>query len=200
MGRNNNAFAAQRDAEIYRFIEIYKIVTAWLLTFVALFPNETRGQRRLKRLSERKKLKCIGYVESGGRHRKAYTRGYVAKPQHEYEIAEIAVRLMVDQLLEDDSDLRIDRLIRVNGVEYGWEHDRGTESIVQVKGKQRKFESYPHDLVWTVPNEQRRDALLLTAPNDTQWFALTADALTDPHGDIFINRQGEQACLPAATR
>jgi hypothetical protein len=109
---------------------------------------------------------------------------------------QIEIGMIVDELLPGDGvdKYHSDRIIRVNGKQFRWEHHRGTKHRRQMIAQLGKYSDCPDDVLWTCPDEQEVAALMELAPNDRHWFTTFKEA-AQPHRDIWVNRQGDVSAL-----
>ncbi len=85
----------------------------------------------------------------------------------------------------------------MNGLDYRWEHDRGTKRRPrEIEKEMSKYDDYEGDVIYTCPTEARRRALMSRSKRDLDWFALYRDARVNPHAEIWMNRNGEICALP----
>jgi hypothetical protein len=140
-----------------------------------------------------------GLVKIGAHEEKLWGSGVCPYPQHAAEIMELELKLDVDNCLPGEyvEPYRSDRIIYVNGLEFRWEHDRGTKrSKREIEKELEKYRDYEGDVLYTCPTEARVRALTSQATSDLQWFALYRDAVVNPHTEIWTNRKGEICALP----
>jgi hypothetical protein len=193
---SNNQFARERDAKVIWFLK-QRPATAGQLVRATIFPNEDRARKRLTRLKEKGLIHCCGYVLINGRYEKLWAKRYVSKPQHDAEITEIALKLLVEDFISNpDDQFKSDYLLKVQGRAFRGEHDRDTKNGRQDRHGFRKYEGCLEDVLWDCPTSARMEELRRQAPSDTHWFTTYDQVLRDPHGEIWINRSGEIASLP----
>ncbi|MGC3970604.1 MAG: hypothetical protein QM775_25695 [Pirellulales bacterium] len=99
----------------------------------------------------------------------------------------------------DVDDLDTDLILKVDGVRFDVEHDRDTMNRRQMIKKFEKLESCRNDVLWICPTETRVRELAKLAPNAFHWFTTFEQAVSDPHGDVWANRDGEFVALPRCT-
>jgi hypothetical protein len=202
---NSNAFARERDAVLLRLLAHHP-TTVEMLVSLRLFPTARRARRRLHRLCQRRKIRCLGSVSlKGGRPEHVYGRGMVKNDNllHEVLLTRVCLRIQaaevrrghgeVDRLLLPDAELVI------NGDRYCLEMDCGTMSVRDiVRNRFVKYRTCPDFVFWICQDERRMETLRRRAGTiwKTALFTTLDQALADPHAAIWIDADGECAALP----
>jgi hypothetical protein len=201
---SNNQVGRERDAKVYAFLRLVRAATIVQFVAAGIFSSEERGRRRLKRLEQRKKIRCAGYADFDGKLVKVFCSGRCAILEHEIEITEIFLRMRVTRILwtgipDELQKYNIDRLIEVGEKKFVWEHDRGTEDWYQIRAKMQKLADCRFDVLWTCPDDERIARLKAAAPNDRHWFTTYAQARLDPHAPCWQNNAEEIEALDRAS-
>jgi hypothetical protein len=199
------AFSRERDARIGWLLESHP-VTAAMLVRIGWFPSRNKALNRLNRLVRRKRIRLVGTVcGKVGRPENVYARWTPKVDQllHEVQLTELCLRLDAASILRGphvhDADIRPDAEVVINGETYYLEWDRGTMGYAQVvRHRFRKYERCRHLVLWVCPTVLRREGLRVRARGirHVALFATAGDALVSPHGEIWVDYQGQWASLP----
>jgi hypothetical protein len=203
------AFSRERDGRIGWLLDTHP-VTAAMLVRIGWFPSRNKALKRLNRLVRRKRIRLVGTVCGRvGRPENVYARWTPKVDQllHEVQLTELCLRMDAATILRgphvNDADIRPDAQVWINGEVYYLEWDRGTMAYGQVvRQRFRKYEHCPRLALWVCPSETRREGLRSRAAaiRQTALFATSAEALTSPHGEIWLDYAGERAALPRQRR
>jgi hypothetical protein len=203
--RRSIAFSRERDARIAWLLETHP-VTAAMLVQIGWFPSKNKALRRLNRLVKRKRIRLVGTVcQKAGRPENVYCRWTPKVDQllHEVQLTQLCLRLDAEKILRgpqvSDMDVRPDAEVWINGEAYYLEWDRGTMSYAQiVRHRFRKYKRCRQLALWVCPTEVRREGLRARAESirSVALFTTAAEALASPHGEIWLDYQGEKAALP----
>lgn len=202
--RRSIDFARERDARICWLLDSHP-VTAAMLVQLGWFPSKNKALKRLRRLLLRKRIRLVGTVcRKLGRPEHVYCRWTVKINQllHEIELTEVCFRLDAGQIHRGphvtNDVLRPDAEVCINGQLYFLELDRGTMGLAQIDRRFLKYEGSRHFVLWVCSTQNRRETLRRRAERlrSTALFATLAEALTSPHGEIWLDYQGDRTALP----
>jgi hypothetical protein len=198
------AAARERDACVCWLLESHP-ATAAMLVSLGWFPSKNKALKRLRRLVEKKRVRLAGTVcRKAGRPEQVYCRSYPKPDQllHEVGLTELCLRIDAGTILRGahvaDAELRPDAELWIKGRLYYLELDRGTMGHAQIDGRFRQYEGRPHFVLWVCSTEERRKGMRERAEKlrATALFATMADALASPHGEVWVDYQGQRAALP----
>lgn len=167
-----------------------------MLVHAGLFASLRRAQRRLLRLTKRKKIRCIDYCAILGRGpEKIYMVGKSASPQHDAEVAWFLMHVEYDEEHGEDDRYHCDALMLINGGEYYYEHDRDSEPVTELKARMSKYDGCTRPVLWDAPDETRLKEMMRLSDNSMFLFALYSEAMT-PHEKVWRFKDGRRAGLP----
>lgn len=199
------AFARARDAHICWLLETHP-VTAGMLVELGWFSNRGKALKRLRRLTEKKRIRLVGTIcEKPGRPQHAFCRYRPKADQllHEVELTRVCLRLDAGKILRgpeiENTDLAADAEVWINGQRYYLELDRGTSCVQQVVRRRfAKYEGCTSIVLWVCPTEAIRDGRRRhgQAIRSIALFTTFAEILADPHGAIWIDYGGARTSLP----
>jgi hypothetical protein len=203
--QRSNDFARWRDVKVIWLLGLHP-VTAAMLVRLGLFPSRAKALRRLRRLAGRGRLRLVGTVcrNTPGRPEHVWCR-WRPKPDnllHEIELTELSFRLDAGKILRGphvvDRQVLPDAEVWINGQPYYLELDRATMPESQVTRRFWTYEACPYFSLWVCSSVERRDRLRAMAEKTrrTALFTTFAEALTDPHREIWVDYQGGRAALP----
>ncbi len=206
---SSNAIARLRDTRIRWLLDMHPI-TAAMLVDIGWFPSKNKALKRLHRLLEKRQVRLVGTVSRrNGRPEHVYCRGLWVKSDqllHEVELTQLCFRLHAEKILRgplvSDSAIRPDAELWINGHLYYLELDRGTMSYGQILEKRfKKYEGFGHLVLWVCSSEARREGLRGRAERlrSVALFTTLAEAVVNPHAEIWIDVQGERVALPRHT-
>lgn len=174
--------------------------------FFQFFPSKQTAYRRIKRLEEMKLLRKVGetMVQDTGRQEKVYCNGWKPKSdqlRHEvlltdflllYGDAETVRGWHVDRTLRPDAEMRL------HGLLYYVELDTGHMSLSQIRKRQEAYRGASNLVLYvTLGTQVRLRNLMRTSERIEQigLFTTFSQAMNDPCGRIWQNRQGEQLSI-----
>ncbi len=203
--RHTNALARERDARIHWLLGLHP-VTAAMLFRIGWFPTTNKALRRLNRLVEKGQLSLVGTVHRRtGRPEHVFCRWRPKADQllHEVELTELCLRLDAGRIVRGtkvtDAFVRPDAEVWINGRVHYLELDRATTGSGKIeRDRFLKYEGCPHLSLWVCPTEARRETLRARAAGVRAGalFTTMAEAMTSPHGPIWMDFDGGRAALP----
>lgn len=205
--RLSAVFGRARDARLEWLLDMHP-VTAEMLVGIGWFPNKAKALRRLKQLVTRERVRLIGMVSrKGGRPENVYCRWRpkVDNLLHEVELTELCLRLDASKILRGpkctDPAIRPDAELLINGQIYYLELDRGTMGHTQMTRRFREYAGFPHFVLWVCATAERRDFLRARAEllRHVGLFTTFAEAISSPHGRIWLDCRDGYAELPRQT-
>src|SRR5262249_17863900 len=157
-----------------------------------------KALKRLHRLVEKRQVGLVGTISrKNGRPAHVYCRGpWVKSDQllHEVELTQLCFRLPAEKILRGPlvphTVIPPDAELWVTGHLYYLELDRGTMSYAQILQKRfSKYEGFSHLVLWVCSSEARREGMRERAERlrSVALFATFAEALANPHGEIWID-------------
>ena len=200
----SNDFARERDARICWLLDMHPVTAAMLVT-LGWFPSKNKALKRLRRLVTRKRIRVVGTVcRKTGRPELVYCRWHpkIDQLMHEVELTELCFRIDAARILRGphmtDDRVRPDAEVWINEQLYYLELDRGTMSYAQIGRRFRKYENCPHFSLWVCSTEERLEAMRRRAERirHTALFTTYAEAVVDPHADIWRDFGGGRVSLP----
>ena len=203
--RRDHAFARKRDKRSCWLLSQHP-ATAALLVGLGWFPSAAKARRRLRRLVQKKRIRLVGTLARKiGRPEHVYCVWRPKSDQllHEVELTELCLRLHAEKILRGpqvrDKELRPDAEVWIDGTLYYLELDRATSGYDRIVS--RRFALYrgrEQLSLWVCPSLPRREGLRGRAGSlrATALFTTLAEALADPHGDIWVDHLGARAALP----
>jgi hypothetical protein len=202
--KQNNVYARERDARVCWLLDMHP-VTAAMLVQLGLFPSKNKALRRLNRLMRRRRIRLLGTVwQHVGRPENVYGRWHPPAGHllHEIELTRMCFRLDAERIFRGphvlDRDVYPDAEVWINGELYYLEWDRGTMGYSQIVRRFRKYERCRNLVLWVCPTELRREGMRARAATirHVALFTTAGEALAFPHGEIWIDFQGQKATLP----
>lgn len=202
--QQNLAFSRERDARICWLLETHP-VTAAMLVGLGWFPTKKKARNRLRRLVFRKHIQLVGTIcRKLGRPEHVYCRFRLKPDQlvHEVELTELCLRLDAGKILRGtqatDERIRPDAEVWIEGRLYYLEIDRGTMGYAQIERRFRLYEGFPHLSLWVCSTPARMEGFRQQAEKlrHSALFTTLTQALSSPHGEIWIDYAGGRAALP----
>ncbi len=198
------ALSRERDARVCWLLDTHP-VTAAMLVSLGWFPSKNKANKRLRRLVVRNRIRAVGTVcRKAGRPEHVYCR-WRPKPDqllHEVELTELCFRIDAGSIRRGphvlDHAILPDAELRIGGRTYYLELDRGTMGYAQIARRFRKYEGCPGFVLWVCPTEDRVEALRGRAVRlrHAALFATYAEAMGDPHAEIWRDYGGGRMTLP----
>lgn len=202
--RQSLAFSRKRDAWICWLVQRHPL-TAEMLVYLNWFSQKRKAVKRLRRLVECGRTFLLGTVCQRPDSPEQVFCGWRAKPDqllHEVQLTQLFLRLDAGEIQRgpsiSDQTVLPDAELRINGQLFYLELDRGTMGTAQIAQRFLKYESCPHLSLWVCSSEARTEVLRQRAVRlrSTALFTTYAEALADPHAEIWRDFNGGTVELP----
>jgi hypothetical protein len=195
---SHNQFARERDARAIDFLAVHPASAAQLVA-AAIYPSEKKARERLLRLDRKGKIRCAGRVANRwGQEVKLYATGPVGKPQHEYELTEVLLRIQATEVVRGYGihELNPDAIITIGPDSYFLELDRGTEGYREMYEQVKAYGD--NTVLWIMSSQTRIEGIFRREVPESQWFTTYTQAVDDFHAEgAFENIEGDRATIGA---
>jgi hypothetical protein len=172
--------------------------------FFRFFPSEKAAYRRIEKLQRQGRLRLVATVVLADTGRPE--RIFCYKPK--YDQIRHELRLTDFLLCYPEADtlrgwavnrrLRPDAEMTMDGYFYNVELDTGEQTFAQVRRRQRRYAGIEDFVLYVTTTEKRVEGLRRNAHEAVKRIALFAtltDVQRDPHGEVWIDCQGERTAI-----
>lgn len=202
------AYALIRDKNVISLLNTHP-VTAAMLVSLGWFPTRKKARERLRVLTRSKQANRVGVIwRKAGPPENVYCTWHPKSDQllHEVELSAVCLRLSPTSLRRGpaikDRVIRPDAEVQINDDLFYLELDRGSMREDQIEQRMAKYRGCPHMALWVCPDGSRLEVLRRCAEPVVRdaLFTTFAEALADPHAEIWQDFKGGRVGLPCQRR